>query len=222
MSYSTKQEAIDEIEKAALVIQDQKIIINQGNIQLIDVICLVENNDGSAQQVVQQVFVRSNDGITYLGKIQPFMRDYLAIKEELSSDDYNNMTAIEAEEAIKNKVVKKPLGSFITWRMIQDVIGFDRTLTIKSVIEQAANSNPQIKPMIDEINKLLDPANNMGVDPASNEFCNQVDAMRAIVTGAGQEFTEEEANKIKAIGETTWPIKNNITIRSHQVSAIIN
>lgn len=219
--YQNKQAAIDDITAAALVVRDIQVTEEDTHIEKCDMHCVFEHRDGHAQEVVQPIYVRRSDGATWYAKAESFLKDYLAIKQELSLPEYDGMDAAQAEDALRNKMVLKANPEFITWRMIQDVLGLARTVEVRGVLAAVAEADPQVKAVMDEVNTLLSPFQGLGVNPASQAFRDQVDVMRQVVVAAGQTFTEEEANKLKAIGEVPWSERHNVAIRSHQVAAIV-
>jgi len=151
-----------------------------------------------------QAYYVASDGRASLGDLRPTVRDYLLLKRELAGVDYEGMTAADAEQTLKEKTVTG--STTVTWQTVAATIGLDRSVAVREALKAAS------PPWADDAIAMLQ----AGVDAGTPEFARTVGAVQSQT-----DLTQDEADALTALADVPWAKSNNITIRSHQVAAIV-
>lgn len=237
--YPTLTDAITDLSKAGLHYLGKTIDgASQSHPKAHEIKLLVEGGTAAmpVASYAHQGVIELANGTCYLGAtsnrtpgtgICDPVRQYLLIKGVIVADNLTG-TAAEVKAAIEAKQVRRPLGSPISWQSLKVAVGVAKWFTFKGVMDAIVAANNQYSPIVADIIASLDPEKRLTVDPATDEYRSQVDAMRMLINaaytaggGQGEAFTVDDADKMKALGEQAWTTANNVTVREWMVANIL-
>ena len=214
MRFSTAGDLRSLADQSALASLDDQQVESVGNVEFRKRHMLWELGEGNSLKAARywQHYFVLGDGSARLGpEIHPPLAEFLALREEVQRRDDGAQTAQEIADAIRSHRVKRRRGERVTWLSIHAAIGVDRAVATRAELKAAGNA------AANEILVLLDPLNNLGADPAVDEWDNQVDAMASLTN-----LTADEVTKIKAIGDVPWGERHGVVVRDWQVERLVS
>lgn len=255
MEYVSKSEAVSDIGNSARAYlglnPSQATAFGPVDQQDIQLLAESENEDGiTITQIINQpIYTIRDTGVTYLGRLRPEVREYLVVKNLIENESLTG-TVEEVKEAIETKVVRKLQAENISLRSLQVAVGLQKWSYIKGVLDAIVDfkndpyaTDDQISAsiIVEEVLDALNPdKERLTVDPTTDEFRNQVTAIKNLVQQTVYEleiskgktageagvisqnaFTDDDEAKMKSLGEELWIVQKRIKVRDWQLSNIL-